>query len=170
METNATVVSKAPFQSSQGGEAEQSEQAQLQPSGEIAPLATALMPGLNEALHDLVAGQLSAHTRRAYTKDAQVFFDWLQDQNLTLPQLTSHHLGFYRRFLVEHFAKATAARRLVVVRRLLHTAVSHGILSSNPAATVPGFKNANWVNLIETAATGSGENLVVKVKVKEWGV
>jgi site-specific recombinase XerD len=45
----------------------------------------------------------------------------------------------YRVFLREKFAKASAARKLVVARKLLEEAVERGLISHNPARRVTGY-------------------------------
>jgi site-specific recombinase XerD len=90
----------------------------------------------------MVAGHLSPHTRRAYAKDAQDFTNWLKGEGLTLQTLSRSHMLLYRRYLDEHFAKASAARKLVVARKLLEEAVERGILPHNPARKVPGYHSA----------------------------
>jgi hypothetical protein len=47
--------------------------------------------------------------------------------------LTRSHLIAYRRYLDEHYAKATAARMLSVARRILHEQVVAGHIDANPA-------------------------------------
>jgi integrase/recombinase XerD len=62
---------------------------------------------------------------------------------LSLQTLTKGDILRYRRFLVEQFAKATAARKLVVARKFLGEAVERGILAHNPASRVSGYKNSS---------------------------
>jgi integrase/recombinase XerD len=97
----------------------------------------------NDLTVSLIAGHLSPHTRRAYAKDAQEFTNWVAQESLSLETLTKGDILRYRRFLVEHFAKATAARKLVVARKFLEEAVERGILTHNPAHKVAGYKNAS---------------------------
>ncbi len=96
---------------------------------------------LHAALTD-VTGQLSPRSRRVYNHDAGHFARWLQEQNLTLQTLTKSNLVEYRRHLGDSYAKATAARMLIVARRLLDEAVEQGLIAANPAKRVKGFKLA----------------------------
>jgi site-specific recombinase XerD len=81
-------------------------------------------------LERFVAGQLSIHTRRAYAQDAHLFVEWLAQYNLTLVTLTGSDFQLYRRYLSDTFAKTTAARKLVVARKLLDAAVERGLLAA----------------------------------------
>jgi integrase/recombinase XerD len=93
-------------------------------------------------LEKFVAGQLSMHTRRAYAQDARLFVEWLARHNLTLATLSGSDFQLYRRHLSDTFAKTTAARKLVVARKLLDAAVERGLLAVNPAKLVKGFSGS----------------------------
>ncbi len=94
---------------------------------------------LARAVEGLVAGKLSPLTRKAYQYDADLFVKWLEGQDFTLDALTKSDIERYQVWLVEHYTKNAAARKLVVARRLLEEAVERGILTYNPARRVKGF-------------------------------
>ena len=91
-------------------------------------------------LEGWIAGHLSVHTRRAYTGDAQTFERWLTTQQLSFVTLTQNDLVQYRRYLSDSFARPTAARKLVVARRLLEEALNRGLIHHNPAHGIKGIK------------------------------
>lgn len=95
---------------------------------------------LQATLDSLVTGQLTPNTRRAYQRDAQQFVEWLNLHHLTLPALSQADLILYRRYLSDNFAPASAARKLVVARRLLEEAVERGLIPHNPAQKVKGIE------------------------------
>ena len=95
---------------------------------------------LATALEGLVSAQLSANTRRAYRQDAQQFVNWLLEKELSLHELTLVDMRGYRRFLSDRFAPASAARKLVVARRLLQEALERGLLLTNPAHRLEGIE------------------------------
>lgn len=102
------------------------------------------LPGKDQAavsatIESMIAGQLAPNTRRAYREDAQQLLDWLTARQLSLQTLTKSDMQQYRVFLREKFAKASAARKLVVARKLLEEAVERGIIASNPARKVAGY-------------------------------
>ncbi len=102
-------------------------------------IATSKRLDLRDSLESMVAGQLSPLTRKAYRYDAELFVKWLAGQNLALTALTRSDMEHYRVWLSEKYAKNTAARKLVVARKLLEEAVDRGILSHNPALKLRGF-------------------------------
>jgi integrase/recombinase XerD len=97
---------------------------------------------LDAALSDLV-GQLSPSSKRTYAIDARQFAGWMIEQGTTPATMTRSQAIAYRSFLQEHYAKATAARKLVVARRLLDEQRKQGKLALNPFDDVKGFKVAN---------------------------
>lgn len=101
---------------------------------EVTPFSTIFEETLND-----VAGQLAPRTRRVYTLDARHFAAWLSARDLDLARAKRTDIIQYRRHLAESYAKSTAARMLVVARRILAEAVLRGDLSHNPAADVRGF-------------------------------
>lgn len=101
-------------------------------------IASELTP--DEILLDtLVARQLSAHTRKAYRQDGRQFSAWLIEQGLTLATLTAQDLWIYRRWLADTFAKTSATRKLVVVRRLVALAYEEGRRSDDPTPKIANF-------------------------------
>jgi integrase/recombinase XerD len=91
-----------------------------------------------QALAD-VSGQLGKRSGRIYKNDALRLATWMQEQGLSVEQLTRSHMIEYRAHLGEHYAKATAARMLSVARRILDEQVYKGVLTGNPAKEVKGF-------------------------------
>lgn len=96
---------------------------------------------MEAALIDTV-GQLSPSSRRTYTIDARQFAGWLV-VGITPATMTRSHAIAYRSSLQERYAKATAARKLVVVRRLLDEQRKQGKLTSNPFDDLKGFQVEN---------------------------
>lgn len=90
-----------------------------------------------------VAGQLSDKSRRIYLSDAKHFAAWLTGRGLDLATVQRSDIIEYRRHLGEAYARSTAARMLIVARRLLAEAVLRGDLPANPAADVKGFKSGD---------------------------
>jgi integrase/recombinase XerD len=83
--------------------------------------------------------QLEVHSpesKRAYKGDVAVFKDWLDEQGLDLAQVDYDTMLRYHAHLLETYAKATAARRFVVARRLLAVAVKRKVIEENPAAEI----------------------------------
>jgi site-specific recombinase XerD len=91
----------------------------------------ALMPTAR-TLQLTVRGQ----SQRAYMSDARVFMEWLDTEGLTLDMIDYDAVIRYHAHLLQTYAKATAARRFVVARRLLDVAVKRKVLSENPAKEV----------------------------------
>lgn len=108
---------------------------------------TTLNPSpLENTLEGLVSGQLSANTRKAYKHDADQFLGWLSQHDLTLAALTQADMMQYRRYLADGFAPTSAARKLVVARRLLQEAITRGLLSHNSAMLVKGIETQQETN------------------------
>jgi site-specific recombinase XerD len=85
---------------------------------------------------------VSKASARIYQTDAKQFGDWLGGRKLDIQSVAFSHLSDYRAELAEKYKNPqTAARKLVVVRRLLDIAVLLGIRTDNPAKSVKGFKN-----------------------------
>ena len=97
-------------------------------------------PNVETTLEGLVSGQLSANSRKAYEQDARQFLGWLSQHDLRLDTLTQAEMVQYRRHLSDHFAPSSAARKLVVARRLLEEAARRGLLSHNPAQHLKGIE------------------------------
>jgi site-specific recombinase XerD len=103
---------------------------------------TVSLPFFEETMSDL-AGQLAPKSRETYMYDARHFATWLRDRGLDLARAQRRDIIEYRRHLAETYAKSTAARMLIVARRLLAEAVLRGDLATNPAADVRGFKSGD---------------------------
>jgi len=80
--------------------------------------------------------EVSGQSVRAYAGDTRVFKAWLDAQGMDIAQVDYDAVVRYHAYLLSTYAKATAARRFVVMRRLLEVAVKRGLLPHNPAADV----------------------------------
>ncbi len=84
--------------------------------------------------------QLEVHSQesqRAYKGDVLVFKEWLEQEGLgDLSQVEYDTMLRYHAHLLTTYAKATAARRFVVARRLLEVAVKRKVIEENPAASI----------------------------------
>ena len=90
-------------------------------------------------LRDLT-GQLMPRSQERYRRDALYFRRWLEEQGYNLEDTTRSLFIAYREHLAGKYAGATAARMFTIARRLLDEAVQRGILSTNPAIGLRGFK------------------------------
>jgi site-specific recombinase XerD len=106
------------------------------------PANTVAQLEMEAALADAV-GQLSPSSRRTYTIDAHQFARWMLEHTITPATMTRSHAIAYRAYLQDHYAKATAARKLVVARRLLEEQRKQGKLAANPFDDVKGFTVEN---------------------------
>jgi len=104
-----------------------------------------------KTVEQLVTRQLSAHTRKAYRQDATQFASWLAANDLTLPTLSNNDIWLYRRYLSDNFAKPSAERKLIVVRRLLEEAVKQAVIPYNPAQGVRGYRSKDEQETPHTA-------------------
>src|SRR5436305_12450067 len=80
--------------------------------------------------------QVRGQSQRAYMNNAKVFMQWLEQERLSLEQIDYDAMIRYHAHLLNTYAKATAARRFVVARRLLEVAVKRKVLKENPAKDV----------------------------------
>src|SRR5271167_3113352 len=81
----------------------------------------------------------NAHTRRAYTRAATEFFDWLAAKGLTqLTEIESVHVATYIEELQRERSAPTAKLRLAALRSLFDWMVMGQIMPTNPAAAVRG--------------------------------
>ncbi len=101
--------------------------------------AMVLAPPMAATMQSL-AGQLALTSRKTYTIDAKHFAHWLAGQDLSPSSLDRDNLVAYRMHLAETYAQSTAARMWAVARRLLDEAVQRGLLLTNPAEGIRGFK------------------------------
>lgn len=102
-------------------------------------LRTADAPTLDN-LQEWVAGQLSPQTRRAYQTDLSHFVGFMGTPDLSA--VRREDIYRYRARLVEQgYAPATVNRRMSAVRQLFGEAVRHGLIDSNPAEGVKGYKS-----------------------------
>jgi site-specific recombinase XerD len=82
----------------------------------------------------------SPHTRRAYLGDLRAYADWLATTSLRWDGVTSDDLERYRSHLSTTFARATANRRLTVVRALYDEAFRGRLLDQNPGDRLRGVR------------------------------
>src|SRR6266516_2397209 len=75
-------------------------------------------------------------SQRASMSDARVFMQWLEAEGLSLEQIDYDTVIRYHAHLLSTYAKATAARRFVVARRLLDVAVKRKVIAENPAKDI----------------------------------
>jgi len=81
----------------------------------------------------------NAHTRRAYTRAATEFFDWLAAKGVTqLDDIESIHVATYIEELSRARSAPTAKLRLAALRHLFDWMVIGQIMPTNPAAAVRG--------------------------------
>ena len=98
----------------------------------------------------LVAGQLSARTRRAYASDLAELVGALQAWELKLRDVNKDHLHAYRSWLAgeevpgltkkeKPCVTATVSRKISVCRQFFAEALDRGMIDTNPAARLRGF-------------------------------
>src|SRR5271170_237360 len=81
----------------------------------------------------------NAHTRRAYTRAAVEFFDWLTAKGVTqLGDIESIHVAGFIEELSRARSAPTAKLRLAALRHLFDWMVTGQIMPTNPAAAVRG--------------------------------
>jgi site-specific recombinase XerD len=81
----------------------------------------------------------NAHTRRAYTRTATEFFDWLAAKGVTqLDDIESVHVAANIEELGRERSAPTAKLRLAALRHLFDWMVIGPIMPTNPAAAVRG--------------------------------
>jgi site-specific recombinase XerD len=115
---------------------------------QLAPITTTYAPALVAAsgprasyrfLEFFTAKIRNAHTRRAYTRAATEFFDWLAAKGLTqLDDIESIHVATYIEELSRARSAPTAKLRLAALRHLFDWMVIGQIMPTNPAAAVRG--------------------------------
>ncbi len=95
---------------------------------------------LFERIASTLLKNVAVSTRRVYLGDATQFANWLKQKDFRLETLDFEQLSEYRSFLDKlYIRKPTAARKLVVVRRLLEVAVILKLRNDNPARELTGF-------------------------------
>lgn len=114
------------------------ESASTQSPQALSVQASSVIAEMEAALTDAL-GLLSPSSRRMYVIDARQFTLWMLEQGLTPEMMTRSRAITYRAHLQEHYAKATAARKFVVARRLLEELRKQGKMGANPFADVKGF-------------------------------
>ena len=133
-----------------GGKKEAGERSLVESAGSP-PLARFVPPTDADSLADaLVAGQLSARTRRAYASDLTELVSALEAWGLKLRGVNKDHLHAYRSWLAgeevpgltkkeKPCALATVSRKVSVCRQFFAEALDRGLIDSNPAARLRGF-------------------------------
>lgn len=104
--------------------------------------ATEIIPshyGLNERVEAALLKNVAESTRRIYANDAQQFSKWLDENGLNIVSLNFEGISGYRAWLANRYQKGTAARKLVVAKRLLDIAVLLELRTDNPAKQVKSF-------------------------------
>lgn len=92
-----------------------------------------------ERVTNALLKNVAESSRRVYQGDTYQFFRWLAEHNLNLGTIGYEDLSEYRAWLQGRYQKATAARKLVVIRRLLDVAVLLKFRLDNPATQLKGF-------------------------------
>jgi len=91
-------------------------------------------------IRDFLGQFLSAATQRAYVKDLEFFFQFLNKGGLNLKhpsQIESHHFQLYRDDLIDKgYSSATINRRLVCIRSFIKWAVAKRLMDHNPLDSV----------------------------------
>ncbi len=96
-----------------------------------------------EQVTNAMVKNVAASTRRVYQIDARHFINWLAEHGLILQEVNFEDISEYRAHLADTcHNKATAARRLVIARRMLEVAVILKLRTDNPAQYVKGFKSS----------------------------
>ncbi len=105
---------------------------------------TAALSALDlEKLTNTLVKNVAESSRRVYQTDAYQFFKWLAENSLNLATTDYTDLSEYRAYLASRYQKPTAARKLVVMRRLMEVAVLLKLRQDNPATPLKGFGSAN---------------------------
>jgi Phage integrase, N-terminal SAM-like domain len=87
--------------------------------------------------------QDNAHTRRAYTRGATEFIDWLAAKGVMhLADIESIHVATYIEELSRARSAPTAKLRLAALRHLFDWVVIGQIMPTNPAAAVRGQRRS----------------------------
>src|ERR1700678_970881 len=115
---------------------------------QLAPITASYTPAIITAtgprasyrfLEFFTAKIRNAHTRRAYTRAAVEFFDWLAAKRVTqLDDIESIHVATYIEELSCARSAPTAKLRLAALKHLFDWMVTGQIMPTNPAAAVRG--------------------------------
>ncbi len=95
-----------------------------------------LVPDIFIDAADTLQLGVNGQSKRAYASDVRIFVRWLEENFIATDSINYSVMMRYHSYLLETYSSATAARRWVVVRRLLHEAVKLGFLRENPAEKV----------------------------------
>jgi site-specific recombinase XerD len=132
---------------------------------QLAPIAASHAPAIVAAagarasyrfLEFFTAQIRNPHTRRAYARAANDFFDWLAAKGVTqLGRIESVHVAAYIEQSQRERSAPTAKLRLAALRRLFDWMVIGQIMPTNPAAAVRGPRH--FVPRGKTAALDPAE-------------
>jgi len=116
----------------------------------LEPLALDLDAAELDALTDVLAGQLSKNTERAYRTDLRRFMEWVsQEPRPDGPLALDRALVVrYRAHLAAVYAPATVNRRLTCLRVLCSELVERGVLDRNPLTRLRGMRLPNESPLV----------------------
>jgi site-specific recombinase XerD len=90
-------------------------------------------------LRDLEVRGASAATRRSYTSDLQQLLDWLEERDLAVAGLDRRQVRAFSAELGRRgYAPATLARKLSTLRGFSRHLTECGVLSADPARSLPG--------------------------------
>jgi integrase/recombinase XerC len=77
----------------------------------------------------------SGHTVRAYQRDIEMFFDFLNEDNIA--EVDSNAISYYIAFLLKHGLDTTSvARKLSSIKSFFKSLKKMGLVSDNPADTI----------------------------------
>src|SRR5690349_9859833 len=104
---------------------------------EIIPVEVSVVDPCLEQVTNAMVKNVAASTRRIYRIDARHFTDWLARRGLAIQDVTFEDMSEYRVHLSDNVKnKGTAARRMVIARRMLEVAVILKLRTDNPAEYV----------------------------------
>ena len=97
-----------------------------------------------ERITNALMMNVAESSRRYYLADARQFLTWLSEHGHTVETADYETVSEYRAWLEARYSqhKGTAARKLVIARRVLNVAVILKLRLDNPAEQVKGFKGA----------------------------
>lgn len=86
-----------------------------------------------------IVGELEPGSIRIYQHDAQVFAEWIIEQQLLPSTLTRSHIIAYRSYLLRRYARSTAQRVFSVAHRITKELVYKDVLIRDP------FEGVRWI-------------------------
>ena len=97
---------------------------------------------ITEQVKNVLLKDVAPSSRRIYETDARQFLAWLDTRGAALATVDYAALVDYKDGLLQTRSKVTAARKIVVARRLLDVAVLLGHRPDNPARRLSAIKGA----------------------------